>query len=178
MKISLQDLTDKISQGDYIQDLTTLKYADFNKKTVIRQQAEKMVREVAAAFKKNSLAQVQVAVTGRRPVTFSLETNIINLPYSDYKKIANFFEEGKDYPLNVYFETSSDYINVSKFRIDLLASEEELEKASDNVVAKLAQAMSAKLETIRTFVPKAKKKTSGRRSGARSRTKKSSRKKK
>lgn len=97
MKINLEDLNDKIENQDYIQDLETVKYGDISKsKSKIKPYAEKMVKEVAAAFKHDSLVQTQLAVTGQRPVTFALETNIINLPYSNYKKIANFLRKDKN----------------------------------------------------------------------------------
>lgn len=158
MKINLEDLNNKIENQDYIQDLETVKYGDISKsKSKIKPYAEKMIKEVAAAFKHDSLVQTQLAVTGQRPVTFALETNIINLPYSNYKKIVNFFEEGQEYPLNVYFETRSDYINVSHFRIDQLATEEEVEKDADKVVDQLVEAIIEKLTVVREYEAPEKK---------------------
>lgn len=158
MKINLKDLNEKIENQDYIQDLETVKYGDISKsKSKIKPYAEKMVKEVVAAFKHNSLVQTQLAVTGQRPVTFALETNIINLPYANYKKIANFFEEGQDYDLNVYFETRSEYVNVSHFRIDQLATEEEIEKDSSAVVDKLVDAIIEKLTVVREYKKPKKK---------------------
>lgn len=158
MKINLEDLNNKIENQDYIQDLETVKYGDISKsKSKIKPYAEKMIKEVAAAFKHDSLVQTQLAVTGQRPVTFALETNIINLPYSNYKKIVNFFEEGQEYPLNVYFETRSDYVNVSHFRIDQLATEEEVEKDADKVVDQLVEAIIEKLTVVRKYEAPEKK---------------------
>ena len=158
MKINLEDLNNKIENQDYIQDLETVKYGDISKsKSKIKPYAEKMIKEVAAAFKHDSLVQTQLAVTGQRPVTFALETNIINLPYSNYKKIANFFEEGQEYPLNVYFETRSDYVNVSHFRIEQLATEEEVEKDADKVVDQLVEAIIEKLTVVREYEAPEKK---------------------
>lgn len=152
MKINLKDLNEKIENQDYIQDLETVKYGDISKsKNKIKPYAEKMVKEVVAAFKHDSLVQTQLAVTGQRPVTFALETNIINLPYSNYKKVANFFEEGEEYPLNVYFETRSDYVNVSHFRIDQLATEEEIEQDSAKVTDDLVNAIVEKLTVVREY---------------------------
>lgn len=152
MEINLKDLNEKIENQDYIQDLETVKYADISKsKRKIKSYAEKMVKEVIAAFKHNSLIQTQLAVTGQRPATFALETNIINLPYSNYKRVANFFEEGKEYPLNVYFETRSEYVNVSGFRIDQLASEAEIEQDPAKIVDQLVEAIIEKLTTIREY---------------------------
>ena len=158
MNINLEDLNNKIENQDYIQDLETVKYGDISKsKSKIKPYAEKMIKEVAAAFKHDSLVQTQLAVTGQRPVTFALETNIINLPYSNYKKIVNFFEEGQEYPLNVYFETRSDYVNVSHFRIDQLATEEEVEKDADKVVDQLVEAIIEKLTVVREYEAPEKK---------------------
>ena len=158
MKINLEDLNNKIENQDYIQDLETVKYGDISKsKSKIKPYAEKMIKEVAAAFKHDSLVQTQLAVTGQRPVTFALETNIINLPYGNYKKIVNFFEEGQEYPLNVYFETRSDYVNVSHFRIDQLATEEEVEKDADKVVDQLVEAIIEKLKVVREYEAPEKK---------------------
>lgn len=160
MKINLKDLNDKIENQDYIQDLETVKYADISKsKSKIKPYAEKMIKEVLAAYKHDSLVQTQLAVTGQRPVTFALETNIINLPYANYKKIANFFEEGQEYPINVYFETRSEYVNVSGFRIDQLASEEEVEKDSSAIVDKLVEAIIEKLTVVREYKKLEKTKT-------------------
>lgn len=159
MEINLKDLNEKIGNQDYIQDLETVKYADISKsKSKIKPYAEKMVKEVIAAFKHNSLIQTQLAVTGQRPATFALETNIINLPYSNYKRVANFFEEGKEYPLNVYFETRSEYVNVSGFRIDQLASEAEIEQDPTKIVDQLVEAIIEKLTTIREYKKPEKKK--------------------
>lgn len=158
MEINLKDLNEKIENQDYIQDLETVKYADISKsKSKIKPYAEKMVKEVIAAFKHNSLIQTQLAVTGQRPATFALETNIINLPYSNYKRVANFFEEGKEYPLNVYFETRSEYVNVSGFRIDQLASEAEIEQDPAKIVDQLVEAIIEKLTTIREYKKPEKK---------------------
>lgn len=152
MKIDLKDLNEKIESQDYIQDLETVKYGDIGKtKSKIKPYAEKMIKEVAAAFKHDSLVQTELEVSGQRPVTFALETNIINLPYSNYKKIANFFEEGQEYPLNVYFETISDYVNVSHFRIDQLATEEEIENKPAEVVDRLVDSIVEKLMVVREY---------------------------
>lgn len=158
MKINLTDLIDKIEKQDYIQDLETVKYADVShSKKKLKAYAAKMVKEVVAALKHNSLVQTQLAISGQRPVTFALETNIINLPYRNYKRISNFFEEGKDYETNVYFETISDYINVSHFRIDQLATDDEIANKSDELTDQLVDDMVTKLKEIREYKKPEKK---------------------
>lgn len=152
MKINLTDLTKKIEEQDYLQDLETVKYADISRsKAKIKELASQMVKETATAVKHGSLSHVALEVTGQRPVTFALENNIINLPYSNYKKIANFFEEGKDYPVFVYFETQSDFLNASGFRIDQLATEEEILSNEAGVITKLTEAINAKIKQVREY---------------------------
>lgn len=152
MKINLIDLTNKIEQQDYLEDLETIKYAEISKsKTKIKTLASKMVKELGAAIRHDSLGHIALEVTGQRPVTFAIENNIINLPYSDYKKIANFFDENTKQPLNVYFETESDYLNASGFRIDQLAMDKELIENEDEVSERLADAIMAKLHQVREY---------------------------
>lgn len=152
MKINLTDFTEKIEEQDYLQDLETIKYADISKsKAKLKSLAAKMVKETVAAIKHGSLSHVALEVTGQRPVTFALENNIINLPYSNYKKVANFFEEGKEYPVFVYFETQSEYLNASNFRIDQLATEEEIIQNEDKVIENLVAAITEKLSQVREY---------------------------
>lgn len=171
MKINLKDLIDKIENQDYISDLETVKYAEISKsKAKLKPYATKMVKEVIAGIKHDSLVQTQLAVDGQRPVTFALETNIINLPFSNYKKISNFFEEGQDYEVNVYFETISEYVNVSKFRIDQLSTGDEIVANEDEYVDKLIDAIVEKLKVVREY-QKPEKKTAAKKSTTSKKTK-------
>ena len=158
MKIKLNELVNKIENEDYIQDQETVKYGEVSKsKTKLKSYASQMVKEVVAAYKHNSLIRTSLEVTGQRPVLFSLETNIINLPYSNYKRIYNFTDEETENDLNLYFETSSEYLNVSGFRIDQLATEAELLADEAAIVEKLTTAMSEKLQTVREYEAPEKK---------------------
>ena len=152
MEISLKDLTAKIEKQDYIEDLETVKYADISKsKARMHELATKLVTETRAALKHSSLSHVALEISGQRPVVFALESNIINLPYSNYKKIANFFEEGKEYPVAIYFETQSEYLNASGFRIDQIATEEEIEQDETGIVDRLTDAMQEKIKQVREY---------------------------
>ncbi|CCI87625.1 hypothetical protein [Lactobacillus gigeriorum] len=152
MKIKLNELVNKIENEDYIQDQETVKYGEVSKsKTKLKSYASQMVKEVVAAYKHDSLIRTSLEVTGQRPVLFSLETNIINLPYSNYKRIYNFTDEETENDLNLYFETSSECLNVSGFRIDQLATEAELLADEAAIVEKLTTAMSEKLQTVREY---------------------------
>lgn len=150
MKINLNEITKAIEEQEYLSDMETIKYADVSRsKSKLRVHAEKMVHEVALALKKGSLMQVQLVLEGKNPITFALETNIINLPLANYKKLINFFENEEELPVKVYFETASEYVNASKFRIDLLLTGDELVADEDKATDLLTNAMSEKLKQIR-----------------------------
>lgn len=150
MKINLNEITKAIEEQEYLSDMETIKYADVSRsKSKLHVHAEKMVHEVALALKKGSLMQVQLVLEGKNPITFALETNIINLPLANYKKLINFFENEEEVPVKVYFETASEYVNASKFRIDLLLTGDELVADEDKATDLLTNAMSEKLKQIR-----------------------------
>lgn len=150
MKIKQTDITKKIEDQDYIQDLETIKYSELNE-TKIKSIVSKMIKEIEQANKHNSLIQTQLAVSGQRPVTFALESNIINLPFLNYKKISNFCNDENEYEVNIYFETISDYINVSKFRIDIVTSMSEIGLNPDKYIKEIVNSISEKLKLIRSY---------------------------
>lgn len=150
MKIKQEELTKKIEEQDYLQDLETIKYSEITK-TKLKKIATKMIGEAVQAFKHNSLIQTQIAISGRRPMTFALESNIINLPFANYKKISNFCNNEDEYEVNIYFETISEYVNVSHFRIDILGSSDKIVADPDKYSDLLVKAIEEKIEVIRNY---------------------------
>ena len=146
MKIKQEEITKKIEEQDYLQDLETIKYSEITK-TKLKNIATKMISEAVQAFKHDSLIQTQLAISGRRPMTFALESNIINLPFANYKKISNFCNN----EVNIYFETISEYVNVSHFRIDILGSSDEIVADPEKYSALLVKAIEEKIEVIRNY---------------------------
>lgn len=108
MKILLKDLLEKIENEDYIQDLETEKYSALTKAKV-RAISKNLVKQVLAAMKNDSLAHVQLDITGQRPASFILETNVVNLPYANYKKLATLFQLKNNYRLK----------SISKFLVNI-----------------------------------------------------------
>ena len=100
MKIKSKILIQKIEKQDYLQDLESIKYSDITS-AKLKTIAQKMIQEVIQASKNNSLLQTELVITGQRPATFVLESNIINLPFANYKKITNFRDEDSEYDINL-----------------------------------------------------------------------------
>ena len=139
---------DKLENGQFQADMTTKKYSDL-KVADYKEEAKRMIDFVVEALNSGMLAQVQFHVDGNLPVTFALETNIINLPFSNWKRINNFFEEDQETDVKVYFEIASDYINVSKFRIDEFSSSDEIVANGAELEKTLADLMREKVEFIK-----------------------------
>lgn len=171
MKIKQEEIIKKIEEQDYLQDLETIKYSELNK-TKIKKFSEKMIEEVIRAAKHDSLIQTQLAVVGQRPVTFALESNIINLPFANYKKISNFGIDEDEYEVNIYFETISEYVNVSGFRIDILGSVSEIEADPEKYIKDLAEAISEKLKVVRSYKKPEPKTTTKKSSSVKKKTSK------
>ena len=150
MQINLKDLTKAIEEQTYLSDMETIKYSEVSRsKKKLREHALTMVQEVATALKKDRLMQVQLVLEGKNPITFALETNIINLPLANYKKLINFFDEEEAQPVKVYFETASEYLNASHFRIDLFMDGDELVADVEGAANRLANAMSEKIKQVK-----------------------------
>lgn len=148
MKISALQIMDKIENGQFETMAETredkqLEQADYDA------QAGKMVDFIVDALNSGRLAQAKFAVTGAEPITFSLETNIINLPFANWKKINNFFTDEETPEVNVYFEMAADAINVSKFRIDELSSGDEFVEQAAQIKADLAKLMPEKVAFVK-----------------------------
>lgn len=150
MKIKSKILIQKIEKQDYLQDLESIKYSDITS-AKLKTIAQKMIQEVIQASKNNSLLQTELVITGQRPATFVLESNIINLPFANYKKITNFCDEDSEYDINIYVEVISEYINISKFRIDLLAPVADIVAEPDQWIDKLVLIIKDKLTEVRNY---------------------------
>ncbi|MHC9533424.1 hypothetical protein ACVQ8P_02000 [Dellaglioa sp. BT-FLS60] len=86
------------------------------------------------SLRDKKLAEIQLMIEyPEGTAIFTLETNIINLPFRYYKKMPGFFNEVSDEAdINVYLIVESPILNVSKLRIDEVTSATSyLENPSD-----------------------------------------------
>lgn len=100
--------------------------------------ADLLLQGISIFTSKQQLGLAQYTQSSAPAVTFSIELSPINLPMADFKKVNEFFsDEKKTVPLNLYFVTRSEYLNVSHFHIDLLGSSEDDPQTFREAVAKL-----------------------------------------
>lgn len=136
--------------------------------------------DVKAGLAGGTLVQTTLTVSSAEPTLIRIETGIINLPFADAKKVTNFMDATASVPLNLYLVVESPYINVSKLRIDLIASADDyLADEAVNQTAVVADVIEklAEIEVNRT-TPKpapaekapATRKTSTRKTTARKTT--------
>jgi len=121
MKINVKDFMEKVQEGEFKQD-----HYEISKDDLL--QADTWVLEQAKTqLDKDELSQVMIHVADAEfDIDFYLETGIINLPFDDAKKVTHFFDDDAEAETKLYLSTRCDYLNASKFHIDLI-SENKLE---------------------------------------------------
>ncbi|KRK63933.1 hypothetical protein FC72_GL000818 [Companilactobacillus tucceti DSM 20183] len=122
MKINIKEFMDKIENNEFKQD-----HFEISKDDLL--QSDSWVLEQAKAIldKDEELSQVMIHVADEEfDIDFYLETGVINLPFDDAKKVTHFFEDEEIVDTKIYLSTRCDYLNASKFHIDLI-SENKLE---------------------------------------------------
>lgn len=122
MKINIKEFMDKIENNEFKQD-----HFEISKDDLL--QSDSWVLEQAKAIldKDEELSQVMIHVADAEfDIDFYLETGVINLPFDDAKKVTHFFEDEEIVDTKIYLSTRCDYLNASKFHIDLI-SENKLE---------------------------------------------------
>ncbi|WP_125714394.1 hypothetical protein [Companilactobacillus kedongensis] len=121
MKINVKDFMEKVQEGEFKQD-----HYEISKDDLL--QADTWVLEQAKTqLDKDELSQVMIhAADAEFDIDFYLETGIINLPFDDAKKVTHFFDDDAEAETKLYLSTRCDYLNASKFHIDLI-SENKLE---------------------------------------------------
>lgn len=122
MKINIKEFMYKIENNEFKQD-----HFEISKDDLL--QSDSWVLEQAKAIldKDEELSQVMIHVADAEfEIDFYLETGVINLPFDDAKKVTHFFEDEEIVDTKIYLSTRCDYLNASKFHIDLI-SENKLE---------------------------------------------------
>ncbi|MFD1417897.1 hypothetical protein [Companilactobacillus keshanensis] len=121
MKINVKDFMEKVQEGEFKQN-----HYEISKDDLL--QADTWVVEQAKdQLEKDELSQVMIHVADAEfDIDFYLETGIINLPFDDAKKVTHFFDDDAEAETKIYLSTRCDYLNASKFHIDLI-SENKLE---------------------------------------------------
>jgi len=120
MKIKIADFIENVQEGEFNQTSLEISKDDLLQEdlwslTKANEQIEKDATE-------NKLSQIVIHVADAEfEIDYYLETGVINLPFADAKKVTHFFDDDAEAETKIYLSTSCDYLNASKFHIDLIS---------------------------------------------------------
>lgn len=120
MKIKIADFMEKVQAGEFNQTSLEISKDDLLQADLwsINKAKEQIEKDTAD----NKLSQVMIHVTDSEfEINFYLETGVINLPFADAKKVTHFFDDDAEVDTKIYLSTACDYLNASKFHIDLIS---------------------------------------------------------
>jgi len=144
MKIKISDFIEKVTEGTF--DQTSLQISKDDLLQESTWAIEKAKDQITKDLADGKLSQVMIHVVDAEfDMDFYLETGVINLPFDDAKKVTHFFDDDDEVETKIYLSTRCDYLNASRFHIDLI-SENELN------ATEIKQTMSIMKENYETSV--------------------------
>ncbi|WP_125764974.1 hypothetical protein [Companilactobacillus hulinensis] len=144
MKIKISDFIEKVTEGTF--DQTSLQISKDDLLQESTWAIEKARDQITKDLADGKLSQVMIHVVDAEfDMDFYLETGVINLPFDDAKKVTHFFDDDDEVETKIYLSTRCDYLNASRFHIDLI-SENELN------ATEIKQTMSIMKENYETSV--------------------------
>lgn len=120
MKVKITDFIENIQEGNFKQTSLEISKDDLLQGDLwsLNKAKEQIEKDIAD----NQLSQVMIHVADAEfEINFYLETGVINLPFDDAKKVTHFFDDDAEVETKIYLSTVCDYLNVSKFHIDLIS---------------------------------------------------------
>jgi len=120
MKIKIADFMENVQAGEFNQTSLEISKDDLLQEDLwsLNKAKEQLEKDVTD----NKLSQVTIHVADAEfEIDFYLETGVINLPFADAKKVTHFFDDDAEVETKIYLSTSCDYLNASKFHIDLIS---------------------------------------------------------
>jgi len=120
MKIKIADFIENVQEEKFNQTTLEISKDDLLQEDLwaLNKAKEQMEKDLAD----NKLSQVTIHVVDAEfPIDYYLESGVINLPFSDAKKVTHFFDDDAEAETKFYLSTSCEYLNASKFHIDLIS---------------------------------------------------------
>jgi len=134
MKIKIADFIEKVQAEEFNQTSLEISKDDLLQEDLwsINKANEQIEKDLAD----NKLSQVMIHVADADfEIDYYLETGVINLPFADAKKVTHFFDDDAETETKLYLSTSCEYLNASKFHIDLISENslksDEIKKTMD-----------------------------------------------
>ncbi|KRL85128.1 hypothetical protein FC32_GL000171 [Ligilactobacillus apodemi DSM 16634 = JCM 16172] len=151
MKVKVSDFIDEITEEKFNRDsiLATLdQVEEFGIADSLAPVMEKMVD----ALQQEKLEQAELAIEGSDdPIYVRLETGIINLPFENINRVANFFDDlTAEVPVNIYLVVVSPDLNASGLHIMQICPATDFVngEGQDAVVVAVAESLKQIKENI------------------------------
>ena len=179
VKIEAPELIKDIEDRKFLTKTKQVRKTTFNHR---RQAAfQPLVEWMRKAVQHHYVAQANLKVMGTK-ATVSLETCVINLPFSSVRPLKRVVGSQKTMPVNVYVMIADPMVNRSKFRIDEIASADDFVKSTTDDLTRISNWLNQQIEQIhrnqKTAKSKPKKKTRRRKTKTTRRRKSTRRKRK
>ncbi|GKQ42452.1 hypothetical protein RD055328_03750 [Companilactobacillus sp. RD055328] len=129
MKITVEDYIEFVENEKYATKAVAIKESDFDSK--ISAAIDKAVDFGEDSLDSGKLFEYQINVGN---TTFLIQSGIINLPFQDAKKVTHFFEAGQEVETKIYLITKSEFLNKSKFRIEEVSDNSELNDETKSMI--------------------------------------------
>lgn len=120
MKVKISDFIEKVTEGTFEQTSLQISKDDLLQESTWA--IEKAKEQIAKDLANNKLSQVMIHVVDAEfDIDYYLESGVINLSFDDAKKVTHFFDDDDEVETKIYLSTRCDYLNASKFHIDLVS---------------------------------------------------------
>ena len=137
MKLKVSDYTELIENENYETTELKIKQTDLKSNKDVWNE---IVEFSDNAINSGKLFHITVNVGDPKvPFRVYFESDIINLPFENYKKVKNFFNEDDEVETHVYMMTESEYINASKYRIEKITDDDTLSTGDLDTVSSLLE---------------------------------------
>ncbi|MCP0887763.1 hypothetical protein LB941_10525 [Ligilactobacillus sp. WILCCON 0076] len=149
MNITAKEYIDIVAGEHYVKETISTTAAKFHTAGV-QESFEPVLEKFKNSVEQEKLVQAGLLVDyPSGPTRFYLETGIINLSFADVKKVDNFFLNLDEVvPVNVYLVVNSEDINASHFRIDKIASVDEMLANSESFAVKVIEQVAKQVAII------------------------------
>ena len=134
----------KMSVADYLSQLTSDQVVTEEVEKTAAQSQQKTVLTTAINF------MIEQLDTGHLdPVSFRLETNLINIPMDEAERLdVKLLDKEIEYPVNLYLVMESEDINKTGLRIDELANETDQSGKTTDLITKAQEWVAEHLADI------------------------------
>lgn len=145
MEIKVSDFITTVTEGKFNRDTILATLAQVEDLGIADSLAP-IMEKMMDAIKQGQLGQAELSIEGSdEPIYIRLETGIINLPFENINRVANFFDEPEAVvPVNVYLVVVSPDLNVSGLHIMQICPASDFAKGQGQDAVMVAVAESLK----------------------------------